>query len=613
MPTKTPLRILLQRAKDLLAHGMAKQALTSVDEALSEHPDAYEALILRGRIRWQLGQRFPALIDWDHALAKQQQPLEAALLLADGLIETGSGDDAARIALAATRWSPKRADAWLTLARARRCRGDAAGALAAAEAAIGCAPDLVDAYWHACVICAELRLYDKAGRHATAILDRQPDHRGAAATLLDARARASAWSDLDTVTPQMCMPSDPSLPAPALMDLAFAHDDPEVLNQATHLIARTLISSIARPSRRPDTGVMTICYLSPDLHEHPVSRMLGPVMRQHDRTRCRIMTAGISPPATHGPGAVVMAAAERHLDLSRLSDSAAATALKTAGVDVLIDLAGATTRNRYGILAQRPCPAQILWLGCPTGTGANWYDAFLLDDLVAPTSGPQHFIERIWRLPTCYHPITIGTSEPPQFTRHEAGIPENAIVLACTHAPHKVRPPMVDRWLRIARRNRHVVLWFDARDLTARRNIMDYAAAHGVEHEQLRFWDFTPDHSQYLAKLRLADLFLDNYPYGAHSTAGEALCCGVPVITAGGRTVHARVAASMLQALDLSDLICDGLDAYEARISALCSDAQALSDLRFRVVKLPIQDQLTRLVGALEDAYTRILAEAAPP
>lgn len=600
---------LLQLAQDHLARGQLAEAHACLLDVLRRDAQQPQALTLLGRLAWTAGDRPAACQAWQNAMRRDPSCHEAGTLLAEAALESGSAREAATLAERVIRAGDPRPDPWLTLIRARRQLADAIGCRAALRSALQRHPQNDALLWYGCVICTENRHYRDSADLALRLLARQPDHAGALVTLADAKARTSTWSDASALEQRLRGLLTRPGPDPGLIDAAFTWDDPGLLDTVTRAVAATLPPTAARLTRRQDPGRLTICYLSPDLSDHPVGLMLATILPHHDRSRLRVLTAGLTPPASDQTGTLIRSLVDGHLDLCPVADDVAAARIREAGVDILIDLAGATTRNRYGILAARPAPTQILWLGCPTGTGAGWYDALLLDGVVHPVDSQQAFREPVIRLPQCYHPIAGPAGERVAMSRGEAGLREDAIVLACTHSPHKVRPPLVDAWLRLAAANPSVVLWLDALDAGAREAITAYAAARGVEPAQLAFWSFQANRQRYLAQLALADLFLDNHPYGAHSTAGEALALGVPVITPGGRCVHARVAASMLTAMGLPQCIRNGLEDYEQFIAALCQDAAARQELQRHTreqvaAHLPAFNR--NLTNVLEGAYLSV-------
>ncbi len=598
----------VQAARSHLAGGRFDQAFGSLVTVLQHDAGHAEALTVLGLLQWRTGDRSGAVTCWRRAVQREPQHHEAATLLAEAALEAGSAREAAIQAERVIHSGDPRPDPWSTLIRALRQAGDPR-VLPSLRQGLTRHPRAPDLLWHGCVIAGEARQYREAAMYAERLLAIQPDHAGAICTQVDAQARISDWAGAEAAHQCLLALVGNGGTEPGLVESAFAWDDPAILGQVTAAIAAQCPTSAGRPPRRPVGDRLTVCYLSPDLNAHPVGRMLLGVLPHHDRNRVRVITAGLSPPSADPIGSALRHHVDQHLDLCACSDGEAVARLQQAGVDVLVDLAGATTRNRYGILAARPAAAQILWLGCPTGTGGGWYDAFLVDDVVCPTTSAQVFREPLLRLPVCYHPMIGPDGTLPAITRAHIGLPDDAIVLACMHAPHKVRPPIVDVWLRLAQANPRVMLWLDALDGTAQDSIRRYASKHGVGAGQLRFWAFHADHRHYLATLALADLFLDCHPYGAHSTAGEALSVGVPVITPAGRCIHARVAASMLSQLGLNDCIRDGLADYEQHVTRLCGDPQlreALCEQTRRLVAEHLAGHAIRLTTSLEAAYRSV-------
>lgn len=390
---------------------------------------------------------------------------------------------------------------------------------------------------------------------------------------------------------------------------AFSTDDPGVL------AAFARAGVVARITLRPPPPAvererLTVAYLSPDLRTHPVAQMLLDILAAHDRTRVRVVTASLIPDDDSPEGIAIRSLADVHLPLGDLAAQAVAERLRGEGVDVLVDLFGCTDQARPAVLHARAAPVQVLWLGCPVSTGARWYDAWIVDGVSAPEGYEAHTSEPLLRLPGCFHPVTAGRVAPdPSLTRSQAGLPDGVPVLAALHRSAKLSAGMFDAWVRIAASHPAAVLWLGVGDGIAREALRARVRGLGLDPARMVFADREPDRSRYLARWRLADLALDCFPYGGHSTVAEALAIGCPVVTRCGRSLPSRLATSMLRSLGLADYTAEDLAGYERLATGLLRDAVAMTAARqrFSAAAMGLAEDANRgLTRSLEAAYASL-------
>jgi predicted O-linked N-acetylglucosamine transferase (SPINDLY family) len=273
---------------------------------------------------------------------------------------------------------------------------------------------------------------------------------------------------------------------------------------------------------------------------------------------------------------------DRFRDLTTASIATAAETIHSDGIDVLVDLDGFTRGHRSAILALRPAPIQVAYLGFPGTLGAPYMDYIIADRVVAPPEHADDFAERIVRLPECYQVNSDrGVLAAPPL-RERLGLPADGFVFACFNVSRKVDPHTFGAWLRILARVPGAVLWLLADGDEALVNLRAEAGKKGVAPERL-----IPaprlDPAAHLARCQSADLFLDTLICNAHTTASDALWADLPVLTCPGRSFAARVAASIVGAAGLGDLVCESVAAYEERAVALAADKSAMMELRARL------------------------------
>jgi protein O-GlcNAc transferase len=265
------------------------------------------------------------------------------------------------------------------------------------------------------------------------------------------------------------------------------------------------------------------------------------------------------------------------------SDLEVARLLNDLEVDIAIDLKGYTQDARTGILAHRPAPIQVSYMGFVGTMAADFIDYLIADATVLPPDQQPFYTEKIVRLPHCYW-VTDQTLETATPTRREVGLPPDGFVFCCFNNNYKITAPVFDVWMRLLGAVAGSVLWLLQDNADAERNLRREAAARGIDPARLVFAPRleTEDH---LPRQRLADLFIDTLPYNAHTTASDALWAGLPVLTCRGNSFVGRVAASMLAAVGLPELVTADLAAYEALALRLATDASLLGDFRRRLAQ----------------------------
>lgn len=537
-----------------------------------------------------------------------------------GLVMAESGDlrEALRYAQMALRRQPNSPGMLLNLANVLKALGKFDEAIAAYRDALQLDPDLQSAR-ASLVNTLELAELDTEAVEEAQRLLSQPDtgyHLAALVAIVNHASNRTRWDLLDRYLPELAQAiRKPNQSGIKSMRMTLYEDDPVLLRHLGESQAVPPIRSGMRSSQWQG-GIISIGLLSPDLREHPVPHMLLPVLEAHDRSKVRVVLVATKPAEDVPVIRRLKDLADATLDISGLDDGDACLAMQKAGIDILVDVCGVTRWNRTGILARHPCQAQVLWLGCPVTTGAAYYEAFLVDAVAAPAGYEQHCTEPLLRLPCSYHPITCGlTTEARPISRTDLGIPDGVTVIGLMQQPRKITPQVVDRVVATvaAIPNCHLALRIhpDAVD-----QVRERVLRLGLPTERLHILYFFTSRESYLAALGCIDLIVDTWPYGGHSTTGEALIGGTPVIALAGRSLHARVAASMLHELGLDDLTATDLDGLMALLGRLAADRSALAQTRNRLVAAASAYRdggIRRLAGALEDAYAEVLRRTAAP
>jgi predicted O-linked N-acetylglucosamine transferase (SPINDLY family) len=356
-------------------------------------------------------------------------------------------------------------------------------------------------------------------------------------------------------------------------------------------------------------GRIRIAYLSPDFRGHAVGYLISGVLDAHDRERFEIYCYGWSEVDRTGMRERIACACDQFVEVSDLSDEALVARLRADALDVVVDLAGYTAKNRSRVLAARVAPVQVSWLGYPGTLGGALADYIVADWQVIPEGRESDFSEHVVRLPECCLAFDPTRPIAAPRTRAEYGLPDEAVVLACFAQTRKINPLVFDAWMSVLRQVPQAMLWLAQASSTAVENLAQEAEKRGIERTRIRYAVALDENADHLARYRVADLALDTFPYGSHSTAADALWAGCPLVALAGDTFVSRVSASVLEAGGVPELICHDLQSYLELILELSRDAPRRQALRAKLDNLrpssPLFDS-RRFTRALEHAFGRM-------
>lgn len=363
---------------------------------------------------------------------------------------------------------------------------------------------------------------------------------------------------------------------------AVLSSDPQRIRRVAEHYARFFESFVKPlpPARaRAHAGPLRIAYLSADFQQHATAQLMVQMLEAHDRERFEVTLVSAGADDGSDMRQRLQRACHRFEDLHGASHDAMARRIRALGIDILVDVKGATDGTLLPVLAARPAPLQLNWLAFPGTSGARFIDYVIGDPIVTPIAHAAHYTEKIAQLPGCYQPNDAKRARPAAASRAEAGLPEGAAVLCGFHQSFKISEAVFSHWCEILQRVPGSVLWLLEWNANVRESLLAAARQRGIAPERLVFAPLLPL-ERHLARLACADVFLDAWPCNAHTTAGEALWMGVPVVTILGETFAQRVAASLLHPLRLDELACRDEAAYVATVTALAADAPRRAALR---------------------------------
>lgn len=352
-----------------------------------------------------------------------------------------------------------------------------------------------------------------------------------------------------------------------------------------------------------------IGYCSGDLCMHPVAMLTAELFELHDRSRFEVYGFDWSREDGSALRQRVVGAFDHFERIHALGDEAAARLIRSHEIDILVDLQGQTLGARANMLAYRPAPIQITYLGQPATTGLPFIDHVIADRFLIPESAQAHYSEKPLYLPDVYQVSDRQRKHSAAPTRAACGLPDDAFVFCSFNNNYKITPEMFSAWMRILRQVPGSVLWLLADNPWARDNLAREALARGVDESRLVFASRAQP-EDYLARYAVADLFLDAFPFNGGTTANDALWMGLPVLTRCGQTFASRMAGALLTAAGLPELVTPDIDSYERKAVQLAGSPDRMRQLRGHLVQVRAQGVLfdtPRLVRQLEDQFERLL------
>lgn len=585
-------------------------ALASHDKAIALRPDLAEAHVNRGSALRDLKHLDEALASYDRAIALKPNYAEAYSNRGKVLWDLRRRHEALASYAKAIALKPDYADAYNNLGNTLRDLGRLAEALASYDKAIALQPGYAEAHSNRGGALADLKRYEEARESYAAALAIEPD---LVAARMGIWPVAQAICDWALIAKHVGALTDDSLRAATPFALLVHCDDPEAHFRCARLFVHDKVPTEPRPlwtgtTRRHDK--IRVAYVSADFREHAVATLIAGLIEAHDRSRFEVIGVSLGSEEQGAMRRRLTAAFDQFHSVRDESDLAVATLMHRLEIDIAVDLLGYTRDTRPGILSHRPAPIQVNYLGYPGTMAATFIDYVIADPIVLPFDQQPFYTEQIVHLPESYQvndaKRLIAERTP---SRDEAGLPEHDFVFCCFNNNFKINPPVFEIWMRLLRSVDGSVLWLLRDNALAERNLRNEAAARGIAPARLVFADRVPV-DQHLARHRLADLFLDTLPYNAHTTASDALWAGLPIVTCKGHAFAGRVAASLLHAVGLPELVTDNPQAYEAMALRLATDATWLAGLRTRLT----QNRLTcplfdtdRSRRHIEKAYTRMI------
>lgn len=565
--------------------GRLRRAEAAARRGLQMHPEHPLALRLLGDCYLQMHRYAEAA---DHLCRLEdlgESDVEAMLQHASALQALQRHPEASAVLLRALAIQPDLARAHALLADSCRDRGLKREAVECMKTVIALQPDNLEAWVRASFEKRHLMDWRELAADTARI-----------AELIEATPAQAA-----RVTAAFALLS---LPLPAALHRRAAEVEANALAAGCRPLPPVL------PAERAGQGRIRLGFVSFDFRSHPVAQLLVEVLEAIDRDRFEVRLYSSGPDDDSELRRRLQAGADAFVDLRGLSDEQAAQRMRADGVDIAVDLMGHTRGMRMGVFARRPAPVQVGYLGYPGTHGAGFIDYLVGDPYVTPLDLAGQYSEKLAQMPLTMQPNGRSRPLPQPMPRAAAGLPEGAFVMCAFNHTYKIGPAAFDAWCEVMRRVPNAVLWLKETNAQLHDNARAAAAERGVDPARVIF---APNvaYADHFSRLALADVFVDTWPYGAHTTAADALWAGVPVLTCYGNDFASRVAASALNAVGLAELAMGSVEDYTCALLALATEpglaAGYKAHLQQRRMALPLYDT-TRYTRELEALFARMAA-----
>lgn len=567
---KTNAAIFSNRGITLHALKRFDEALESYNLALGIKPNYAEAFCNRGLTLQSLKRFNDALESFNHALKINANFFEALLARGNVLVELNLLNEAL--------------DSYDLVLRIKN--------------------NCVDALNNKGNVLRQLEKFDESLECFEKVLNLKPDYKFLSGLTLHTRMFLCDWDNLKLTLEKLIVGINNNLPVSTPFDILGLIDEPELQKKCSLIFSKNKFNALSANSefkKNRLNEIPRIGYFSADFHNHATLHLMLEVFRNHDKSRFDFYAFSFGPQTNDLWQQEAKKYFKEFIDIRDKTDSQVAELTRSLNIDIAIDLKGFTANARPGIFANRAAPIQINYLGYPGTMGSDFIDYIIADKVVIPEESKSYYSEKILYLPNCYQPnIRTRKISEKIIQRKDVGLPEGATVYCSFNNIYKLTPDVFTIWLDILKKVQNSVLWILCRDESAKNNLIKFARVQDVDSSRLIFAEHLPI-EQHLSRISLADIFLDTFPCNGHTTASDAIRMGIPVVTMAGKSFASRVAASILTAVDMTDLITANTDDYKNLAIRLGGNKDLLQSVKNNLVHNVQQSSLLNSVKFARD------------
>ena len=451
------------------------------------------------------------------------------------------------------------------------------------EKALAIKPDFAEAYQNYGNVLFNFKRFDEALVSYENAIDLKPDLNFLLGNLLHTKMRLCIWDDLPNRLNELTKKINNNEKVIPPFHLLGLIDDPEIQRKTAEIFTNLKNHDLPRIGKYPKHKKIRIGYFSADFREHPVSALTAELYEVHDRGQFEIHAFSYGSDTKDKMNLRIKAGVDHFHEVHTMSHKDVVLLARSLEIDIAVDIGGYTVNCRTEIFALSAAPIQISYIGYIGTMGADYYDYLVADQTMVPKEKQQHYSEKIVYLPSFQVNDSKESLPDITFTRKDLGLPEEGFVFCCFNNTFKITPTTFDSWGRILKKVDGSVLLIYANNDTAQINLTKEITAKGIDPNRLIFGKHLPK-PEYLARYRVADLFLDTHPYNAGTTASDALRMGLPVLTYLGSSAVSREAASVINAVNLPELVTTNQEQYESLAIELATNPEKLKIIKDKLV-----------------------------
>jgi predicted O-linked N-acetylglucosamine transferase (SPINDLY family) len=614
---------LLQDAINNFKRNNFLEAKILLSRILDIDPKNFDALNIIGVINGNENNHFEALNFFKKAQKIRPDYNLINFNLGKALSEIGNDLEAIKYYKIAIRLNKSHLGTRLNIAKSLYQLKRHDEALIHCEWAIKLKPDFAEAYVSKGVILNNLKRYDEALICYDYAIKLKPDYEYLFGMLMHVKMFLCNWQDFKVNVKKLSLLINQNKRSTIPFAIIALNDSLSIQRKSSEIWTRDkhpfrpLYGPISKHGHRKK---IKIGYYSADFREHAITHVLTEIIESHDKNQFELFGFYFGPPDSSKMHKRIAAAFNQFINVELKSDKAIALMSREIEIDIAVDLTGFTNLSRTDIFSYRAAPIQVNYLGYPGTMAAEYIDYIIADRTLIPLESQKHYSEKIVYLPKSYL-INSGKREIAKkiFTKEEFDLPKERFVFCCFNSSYKITPDTFDGWMRILKAVKGSVLWLLQDNSTTILNLLKEAQVRGIDSNRLIFAKKINPFSEHLARHQLADLFLDTSPYNAHTTASDALWAGLPVLTYIGESFASRVAASLLNAIELPELIARTQEQYEAKAIELGTNPEKLRAIKNKLERNKLNTtlfntkQFTRYIeAAYRQVYERYQADLPP-
>ena len=566
--------------------GQLDAAVKSYEKAVTLKPDFAEAHNNLGNTFKELGQLDEAVKCYEKALAVNPDFSEAHNNLGNTFKELGQLDEAVKCYEKALAVNPDFAEAYNNLGNALRDFGQHDTAIKSYEKAVALKPDFADAHANRGNALKRLKRLDEALASYESAIALAPDLDFTLGDSLHTKMHLCIWDDLANRLNELTNKINNGEKVIKPFPLLALIDDPEIQRKTAEIYAKRYPQShvLSTIERYPKHKKIRIGYFSADFHSHATMHLMAELFECHDKFSFELIAFSFGPDKQDQWRQRVLLCFDQFVDVRLKSDREVSLLARKMEIDIAIDLKGYTQDCRPNIFAEGSAPIQVSYLGYPGTMAVDYMDYLIADRTLIPEEKQHHYSEKIVYMPNSYQVnVSKRSVSEDSLLRHELGLPNTGFVFCCFNNNFKITPTTFAGWMRILKAVEDSVLWLLKDNHNTAKNLKKEAMKFGINEDRLVFARRIPV-EEYLNSIKQADLFIDTLPYNAHTTTSDALRMGLPVLTCIGHSFASRVAASLLNAVNLPELITTTQEQYESLAIELATNPEKLKIIKDKLV-----------------------------